>query len=456
MLPQARQNTSTAPVRRFTCLRAAKLQRKCACGGTPDSSGECEECRKKRLSLQRRSRNSELETRNDSFVPPIVHEVLRSPGQPLDLATRAFMEPRFRHDFSRVRVHADPTAAKSAAALTALAYTFGNDVVFASGQYTPETNEGRHIIAHELTHTIQQGGSHPHADSVISDPRDPSENEAQLAADAILKVPSSPRVLRSTPAFVACQADDRQTETPSPLTDSDGVTETSDGSQFNTLATPAGLLSAPTTTTGPLCPGVPTTTPGNCPGRHDAYCAASLCFPGNPWLSCVCKVSGQICEAIDAFSLDPTTKRGAELLACIVAPPPSLSAPIPTRRKGSWFLATNRCIWGHWRAALEAIHDPTLPIPASLTPEWASAVSICRSKGIGGTDCCNAHVVAEQNAINLCGPYNSSDFGPSPTDVPGAPACSAIAGKLAPGPPFTGDFANVTDRISYGKSVCRC
>ncbi len=62
-------------------------------------------------------------------VPPIVHEVLSSPGQSLDTGTRAFMEPRFGHDFSGVRVHTDAGAAESARAVNALAYTVGQDVV---------------------------------------------------------------------------------------------------------------------------------------------------------------------------------------------------------------------------------------------------------------------------------------------------------------------------------------
>src|SRR5436190_18018780 len=88
----------------FTAVRRGLLQRKCDCGGTPGPSGECEDCRKKPLSLQRKTPNSELGTRNDFFIPPIIHEVLHSADQPLDAKTRGFMEPRFGHDFSQVRV----------------------------------------------------------------------------------------------------------------------------------------------------------------------------------------------------------------------------------------------------------------------------------------------------------------------------------------------------------------
>jgi hypothetical protein len=88
--------------------------------------------------------------------PPVVQEVLRSPGQPLDAATRAFMEPRFGHDFGGVRVHTDARAAETARTLGARAYTVGSDVVFAGGQYAPSTDGGRLLLAHELTHVLQQ------------------------------------------------------------------------------------------------------------------------------------------------------------------------------------------------------------------------------------------------------------------------------------------------------------
>jgi hypothetical protein len=92
-----------------------------------------------------------------STVPPVVQDVLYSPGQPLDSGTRAFMEPRFGHDFSQVRVHADERAAESARAVNALAYTVGRDIIFAAGQFKPLASEGRLLLAHELTHVVQQG-----------------------------------------------------------------------------------------------------------------------------------------------------------------------------------------------------------------------------------------------------------------------------------------------------------
>lgn len=89
-------------------------------------------------------------------APAVVGEALRSSGQPLGPGVRAFMEPRIGHDFSRVRVHTDELAARSARSVDALAYTVGSDVVFGTGQYAPETPAGRGLLAHELTHVVQQ------------------------------------------------------------------------------------------------------------------------------------------------------------------------------------------------------------------------------------------------------------------------------------------------------------
>jgi hypothetical protein len=89
-------------------------------------------------------------------VPPSVYDVVRSPGQPLDPPTRAFLEPRFGHDFSTVRVHTDPVAARSAGAIAAQAYTVGSDMVFGAGRYAPASRDGQRLLAHELAHVLQQ------------------------------------------------------------------------------------------------------------------------------------------------------------------------------------------------------------------------------------------------------------------------------------------------------------
>jgi Domain of unknown function (DUF4157) len=90
-------------------------------------------------------------------VPAVVHEVVVAPGQPLDPAIRALMERRFGYDFARVRVHADARAAESAKAVNARAYTIGSHVVLGAGQSSSATPAGRQLLAHELTHVVQQG-----------------------------------------------------------------------------------------------------------------------------------------------------------------------------------------------------------------------------------------------------------------------------------------------------------
>ena len=199
---QTQQTPTTSPL-----SRGGILQRKCAsCGQHAIAAGTCAECSKKKQVLQRKpTHQSEVEE-----VPAIVHEVLSSPGQPLDNGTRSFMEERFsqhfrgrpaqtaagltvgavgdrfeqeadqraqmvmqaakpgtanapvsreQYDFSKVRVHTSAQAAASARAVNALAYTVGNHVVFGAGQYAPTTTGGSRLLAHELAHTIQQGGS---------------------------------------------------------------------------------------------------------------------------------------------------------------------------------------------------------------------------------------------------------------------------------------------------------
>lgn len=166
---------------------------------------KCDKCRKKRSLLRRAAVSRAPET-----VPPIVHEALRSPGQPLDAATRAFMEPRFGHDFggatspgsamqiaqrdliinrpddryereadrtadyimkaspraaargfdfSKVRIHTDAIAAESARKVDALAFTVGDHIVFGTGRYAPNSSSGRRLLAHELAHVVQQDGN---------------------------------------------------------------------------------------------------------------------------------------------------------------------------------------------------------------------------------------------------------------------------------------------------------
>lgn len=133
--------------------------------------------------LQRR----ESAQKQPAAVPPIIHDVLRSPGQPLDAETRAYMEPRFGHDFSKVRVHTDARAAESARAVNAQAYTVGRDVAFGAGQFAPASPAGLRLLAHELAHTVQQRGAGSNAgpELRIEPPGSPGEREADDLASKI-------------------------------------------------------------------------------------------------------------------------------------------------------------------------------------------------------------------------------------------------------------------------------
>lgn len=92
-----------------------------------------------------------------SRVSSAVERAKSSPGRPLDPETRAFAEPRFGHDFSRIRVHTDASAALSAQALHSRAFTFHqHHIAFAQDQYAPHRHDGRRLLAHELAHTLQQ------------------------------------------------------------------------------------------------------------------------------------------------------------------------------------------------------------------------------------------------------------------------------------------------------------
>ncbi|MCU1502181.1 MAG: hypothetical protein JWM12_1535 [Ilumatobacteraceae bacterium] len=92
-------------------------------------------------------------------APAIVHDTLHAPGQGLDASALAFFEPRFGRDLSGVRVHTGGAAAESAHAVHAHAYTVGHHIVFATGRYQPGSSDGRRLLAHELTHVLQQDGA---------------------------------------------------------------------------------------------------------------------------------------------------------------------------------------------------------------------------------------------------------------------------------------------------------
>ena len=121
------------------------IQRKCS---------HCEEDR-----VQRKENDS---ASTEQEAPAIVSDALNTGGDPMDQGTRSFMENRFGYDFGNVKIHTDTLAAKSADAIDALAYTSGSDIVFKKDQYSPDSDDGKKLLAHELTHVVQQGGADTH------------------------------------------------------------------------------------------------------------------------------------------------------------------------------------------------------------------------------------------------------------------------------------------------------
>lgn len=151
-----------------------QLQRRCSGGST--ASGECESCEKEKEGMLQRSLSVAPRA---EYAPPIVHDVLRSPGQPLDPSTRAFFEPRLRCDLSGVRTHVGSQASESARRVNAIAYAAGNDIVFRDGAYSPNTLQGRRLLAHELTHVAQQSGGATHAPTVQRQQQDQGQAQQQ-------------------------------------------------------------------------------------------------------------------------------------------------------------------------------------------------------------------------------------------------------------------------------------
>lgn len=125
-----------------------QLKSKCACGGG------CPRCAKEQEALQKKEK---VASQSVGATPKAaVSEVLNSPGVIMAPETQQFMEAHFNRDFGNVRIHTDGRAANSADMLNARAYTRKNDIVFGPGQYRPETRDGKRLLAHELTHVVQQ------------------------------------------------------------------------------------------------------------------------------------------------------------------------------------------------------------------------------------------------------------------------------------------------------------
>ncbi len=209
-MSQKAATTTFAKANKLVSVKGV-LQRKCACGNHTTSGGECSNCAEKKLQrklsigasndpleleadrvaeqvlanqathsfsnisapkIQRRAENpaSQIEE-----VPASVERVLASSGNPLPITVRQDMEQRFGQDFSRVRMHTGSAAEQSARDVSANAYTVGNNIVFNRGKFSPETQAGKRLLAHELTHVVQQARAG--AGFIQRVPRLPSEVE---------------------------------------------------------------------------------------------------------------------------------------------------------------------------------------------------------------------------------------------------------------------------------------
>lgn len=173
------------------------------------------------LNLQRLAGNSSVSSllSDEADEPSPVRDVIGSGGgSPLEGSTRSLMEGRLGHDFTDVRVHTGAQADNSARSISAQAYTVGTDVVFRSGAYQPDTPTGQRVIAHELTHVVQQKAGPvagtPAAGGIrLSDPSDPFEQAATQTAEAALAPASTVSVSGSGEASVQRAAPEEEEET---------------------------------------------------------------------------------------------------------------------------------------------------------------------------------------------------------------------------------------------------
>src|SRR5438132_5264149 len=144
------------------------------------------------IHLQKTAGNASVTAALEEQEPSPVKDVVGSGGgSPLDRDTRGFMESRLGADFGDVRVHTDGKATESARSVQAYAYTVGNDVVFQSDKYAPDSDSGQRMLAHELTHVVQQrsgpvDGAPAPGGIKVSHPSDSFEQAAESTADRVM------------------------------------------------------------------------------------------------------------------------------------------------------------------------------------------------------------------------------------------------------------------------------
>src|SRR5688572_941022 len=251
MSAQATVQTQSIAKPTITPVASGLLQRACACGQhASNSSGECEACKRKRQGLLQRAAiqsssriiqtklavnkpGDEYEQEADQIAdqvtsapahgitrctlpriqrftrqpnseldiaPASVDQALASPGSPLEPSLRQDMEQRFDYDFSQVRVHSGPAAEQSARDVNANAYTVGHNVVFGSGRFIAGTHEGRRLIAHELTHVVQQSGDTPALQRFVDCQNFRRPSRQMSLEDCPQREPGEARIARRDPS----------------------------------------------------------------------------------------------------------------------------------------------------------------------------------------------------------------------------------------------------------------
>src|SRR5438093_4164687 len=170
------------------------------------------------MHLQKTAGNATVSAALEEQEPSLVKNVVGSGGgSPLDGDTKGFMESRMGADFSDVRVHTDAKASESARSVQAHAYTVGSDVVFQSGQYAPESDSGKRMLAHELTHVVQQrsgpvAGTPAPGGIKISHPSDTFEQAAESSADRAMSSQGPATQSPATPAPASVQREGEEEE----------------------------------------------------------------------------------------------------------------------------------------------------------------------------------------------------------------------------------------------------
>lgn len=168
------------------------------------------------MHLQKTAGNATVTAALEEQEPSLVKNVVGSGGgSPLDSDTKGFMESRLGADFGDVRVHTDGAASESAKSVQAHAYTVGSDVVFQSGKYAPESDSGKRMLAHELTHVVQQrtgpvAGTPAPGGIKVSDPSDSFEQAAESSADRVMSSGQVAPAPAAASAGVQRQLDDEE------------------------------------------------------------------------------------------------------------------------------------------------------------------------------------------------------------------------------------------------------